>query len=286
MKTFVAIDFETATHDRFSACSLGVVRVIEGIITEQHYWLFSPPNNKYITACINVHGITPSMTFERGDITTIHNEIMRLLDGCTIVAHKADFDISVLENSLAYYGLSIPKIEEIHCTCLLNNGKKLDECCEKYNIQLDHHNALSDALACAKLFLILNGDKGTNYQSTTSNKKPLFINDPNRKIKSETLVAPDLSLIEFKGTKFFGKKVVITGIFTDYPLREELACLLKQYGADIQTSISSRTDIVIYGQGAGWAKMEKIQKLNAVGYCIDIMDEHQLSDYMKSISYL
>lgn len=51
--------------------------------------------------------------------------------------------------------------------------------------------------------------------------------------------------------------MVITGTFERYPVRERLAVMLKGYGADIQTSISRRTDIVVKGEGAGPAKNEK-----------------------------
>ena len=34
------------------------------------------------------------------------------------------------------------------------NPAKLNACCEIHNIELKHHEALSDARACAKLFLI------------------------------------------------------------------------------------------------------------------------------------
>lgn len=45
--SFVAIDFETATGYMESACSVGIVTVTDGIITDEYYSLIQPPENEY-----------------------------------------------------------------------------------------------------------------------------------------------------------------------------------------------------------------------------------------------
>ena len=52
--------------------------------------------------------------------------------------------------------------------------------------------------------------------------------------------------------------------------------LLRSYGADINTSISSKTDIVIVGQGAGPSKMRKIEELREKGIDIRVIEEPEL----------
>ncbi len=42
MKDFAAIDFETANHLRFSVCSVGVVIVRNGEVTDKFYSLIYP----------------------------------------------------------------------------------------------------------------------------------------------------------------------------------------------------------------------------------------------------
>lgn len=274
---FVAIDFETANNSRDSACALAIVKVINNSITERHSWVFQPPRNEYAPQCINVHGITPEMTVNLGDIATIHNRIIELLDGAVVVAHNAAFDLSVLESSLATAGLPMPNISETHCSCKLSGNKRLEECCKEYNIPLDHHDPLSDAVACAKVFLKLQGKSITPIVSSSP------WGDPNRKVKSETLMPPDLSTIENKDTIFYGQKVVITGVMQRYSVREELAMMLKGYGADIQTSISVRTNIVICGAGAGPSKMKKIDDINSKGGNISVMDECMFCDCIDKI---
>jgi len=67
-----------------------------------------------------------------------------------------DFDFPVLAKTLEYYGMQAPEYEK-HCTYRLF-GQNLAALCEYYGIELNHHDALSDARACAELYLMyLNG---------------------------------------------------------------------------------------------------------------------------------
>lgn len=57
---FVALDFETATHEKNSACELGVCIVENGQIKETKSWLIKPPSFPYFNHHnVAVHGITP-----------------------------------------------------------------------------------------------------------------------------------------------------------------------------------------------------------------------------------
>ena len=53
---FTAIDFETATGNRNSACAIGIVTVENGIIVDIYSALIQPPDNKYLWCNINIHG--------------------------------------------------------------------------------------------------------------------------------------------------------------------------------------------------------------------------------------
>ena len=59
--------------------------------------------------------------------------------------------------NLDYSELNIP--EKWECTLRIYRAKgykpaTLSACCEIHDIELEHHQALSDARACAELFLI------------------------------------------------------------------------------------------------------------------------------------
>ncbi len=58
MENFAAIDFETANSERTSVCSVGIVIVRNGEITDTFYSLIQPEPNYYTYWCTRVHGLT------------------------------------------------------------------------------------------------------------------------------------------------------------------------------------------------------------------------------------
>lgn len=156
---FVAIDFETAKNHHI--CAVGIVVVEQGKIVDEFQTLIQPPNNEYIFQTIRVHGITPNMTLNAPSFYQVFPEIEKRLKGAVVVAHNERFDRSVLmktmrDNSLDYDLLGLKENWE----CTLRIYKKLgykpaglSACCDVNNIELNHHDALSDARACALLYL-------------------------------------------------------------------------------------------------------------------------------------
>jgi DNA polymerase-3 subunit epsilon len=71
---------------------------------------------------------------------------------------------------------------------------------------------------------------------------------------------------------FYDKKVVFTGDLLEWD-RSAAACLLQKLGADVNTSISGRTQIVVIGKGAGPSKLEKIIDILADGAPLRLMNE-------------
>ena len=80
---------------------------------------------------------------------------------------------------------------------------------------------------------------------------------------------------------FYDKKVVFTGKLSTYD-REDLALLLKQRGADINATISKKTDIVIIGENPGPSKMEQIGKRLEAGDGLLVIYEDDLEGYVTS----
>ena len=103
-----------------------------------------------------------------------------------------------------------------------------------------------------------------------------FVNKKETHLSAESVRPIDPEQVNDKTTPFFLKRVVITGILATFPEREQLAMLLRSFGADINTSISSKTNIVIVGQGAGPSKMRKIEELREKGSDIRVIEEPEL----------
>jgi DNA polymerase-3 subunit epsilon len=59
---WIALDFETATSSRASACALGLVYVEDGAVVGVERMLIRPPGNEYNSFNCGIHGIHPQMT--------------------------------------------------------------------------------------------------------------------------------------------------------------------------------------------------------------------------------
>jgi DNA polymerase-3 subunit epsilon len=249
--------------------------------------IIKPPGNKYDSGCIRVHGIRPEDTISSPEFFELWDEIKPYLDNKIIVSHNFDFDRSVLNKAIEYYNLYHCSIFEFICTQMLFLDRSLEDVTTALNIELcNHHDALCDTRACAEIYLsFLNGTNPYTLSYPPQKSKKEKLNDYYRKKNlSAEVKVQDLLIVENKNTPFYDKKVVISGVFERFPEREDLAMLLKKYGADINVSISRNTDYVIIGRDFGPAKMKKIMELQEAGEKVKIIEEQQLYNILDFIN--
>lgn len=152
MENFTAIDFETAQGYRWSICQVGLVRVENGLITEELSLLVQPPNNQYWSRFIGIHGITPRDTATAPTFDKVWHQLAPFIQNQTVVAHNGlSFDFPVLAQTLEYYGMPEPEYTK-RCTYRIYKDN-LASLCRNHHIELNHHDALSDARACAELYI-------------------------------------------------------------------------------------------------------------------------------------
>jgi len=150
--TFTAIDFETAQYTRTSICQVGLVRVEAGVIVRELCLLVQPPDNYYRRDFIAIHGITPQATAQSPTFAGVWPQVEPFIAGQRVVAHNGFcFDFNVLKETLLFYDLPVPAFDKV-CTLRIYR-KKLSVLCAEHCIPLNHHDALSDARACAELYL-------------------------------------------------------------------------------------------------------------------------------------
>ena len=155
--SFVAIDFETANHEPDSACALGLVIVERGKVVREHSWLLDPEED-FDPRFIEIHGIGPDEVAGERTFDELWPELEPLLGGRTVAAHNASFDRWVLLRSCAAYGIEFEPHATL-CTVRLTRGLfafanyKLPTVAAAFGIPLTHHDAASDALACAQIIL-------------------------------------------------------------------------------------------------------------------------------------
>jgi DNA polymerase-3 subunit epsilon len=155
---FITIDFETANEKYYSACALGMVVVENGQTTNENYWLIKPPEMRFNSFNISLHGITAKDVCDKPEFNKLWDEIKNNFDNRLVFAHNASFDIYVLKDLLDYYEIPHPKIKYA-CTVKLSqkiwvlNNYKLDTVANHLNYEFNHHNAASDAKTCAEIVL-------------------------------------------------------------------------------------------------------------------------------------
>ena len=154
---FVAIDFETADYGRDSACAVGLVRVEGSSIVAREARLIRPPRRDFMFTYI--HGIEWHHVANEPTFGRVWRDLQPLLAGVEFfAAHNASFDRSVLNACCANARIAVPEVEFV-CSMKLARSKwdlyptKLPDVCRHLGLELKHHDALSDAKACAEIVL-------------------------------------------------------------------------------------------------------------------------------------
>jgi DNA polymerase-3 subunit epsilon len=154
---FAAIDFETANPRRDSACSVGVVRVERGRIVDRFESLICPPDRWFTFT--DIHGLGWDDVKRAPTFRGLWPRLQELLGGVDFVAaHNAPFDRSVLEATCKRWHCPPPAVPFL-CTLQLARRRwnlrpaKLSDVARHLGLDLVHHNALSDAEACAGIVL-------------------------------------------------------------------------------------------------------------------------------------
>lgn len=156
---FVALDFETSGYYPASACAIGLARVENLEITERYYSLIKPLSRDIKFS--HIHGLTWDDLKNQRKFPAVWPELRDFIRGADfLVAHNAGFDKNVLRKCCDFFHIQPPE-QEFLCTLkgsrrkLPIKHKSLDMVCEHLHIPLRHHQADSDAQACALIAIHL-----------------------------------------------------------------------------------------------------------------------------------
>ena len=161
IRDFAAIDFETANQCRSSVCSVGIVIVKNGEITDKLYSLIYPRPDYFSYWNTQVHGLTMLDVENAPAFPAVWQKIAPRLAGLPLVAHNSPFDEGCLKAVFEAYRMDYPGYE-FHCTCRASR-KALRGLLPNHQLQTvaaycgydlsKHHHALADAEACAAIAL-------------------------------------------------------------------------------------------------------------------------------------
>ena len=163
---FTAIDFETATSAYSSICSMGICVVENNKVVERKEFLIKPEPFVFNDYNIYIHGIHPEDVENKSTFDAYWEEIKPYIEGKTVVAHNAQFDVGALRATLDMFGIEYPTFDYI-CTVKLSQkaypelpSHKLNSLGEALGICFNHHEACDDAYACAKVLTCILNDFG------------------------------------------------------------------------------------------------------------------------------
>ena len=300
-QSFVAIDFETATSERNSACAVGVVVFEQGSPADTLSLLIRPPGNYYDGFNMMIHGIGPSDTRHSPEFPEVWEQVAPMLDGRLVIAHNTAFDLSVLRRSAEHHGYK-PDPFQFACTYRIARSAlpdaiswSLDVLADEFGIPLTHHDPLSDAHAAGLLWLALPQRFGTTHSDLLDSLgyrlgychldgyKP-FSNATSSSGSSKSFSAKDFTPNREPDPEglLFSKRVVFTGTLESMPRREAFQAAVDA-GAKPSQSVSKRTDYLVLGvtdlrkvgETGRSSKHRKALALAAEGSPVEIIDEEQ-----------
>ena len=160
MPRYVVFDTETPNALNNRMCEIGVAFVEDGEITGGFTRIVDPECD-YSWLNIQIHGITPEDTAASPCFASLwRSELEAAFDGAVLVAHNAPFDMGVLARCLRGYGVRWrDRAEYIDTVRMARRAfpeltdHRLDTLSRALGVGLMHHDAGSDALCCAEVFL-------------------------------------------------------------------------------------------------------------------------------------
>lgn len=157
MPHFAAIDFETANFRPDSACAVGLVVVRGSRIVRREHHLIRPPDGQF--SFTHIHGLTWDDVRGAPTFAGLWPVLAGAIgDADFLAAHNASFDRRVLDACCRTYGLIRPSRPFV-CTVKVARTvwrlfpTRLPDVCRHLGIPLTHHQADSDAEACARIVI-------------------------------------------------------------------------------------------------------------------------------------
>lgn len=160
---YIAIDFETANYYKNSACSVGLVRFIDGKETDSCYSLIHPAKIYFIPEWTEtIHHISYDDVRDKPYFPEVWDTIVMPFinknPDIPLVAHNGNmFDMPVIKNCCEYFGMEIPKLQYFDSFNIAKKtwpdfqSHRLTALGEYFKIDYLAHDALEDSRTCGQI---------------------------------------------------------------------------------------------------------------------------------------
>lgn len=152
---FVAFDFETTglnanTDDIIQA---GAVRYVNGVEVDS-FNVLAKPYKDIDPRITDITGISNEDVKNAPSPEAVIHQLIDFIDSSPIVAHNAPFDLKFLmKYAVNYYPETYDTLKIMRDILPYGESCKLGDLMERFGIEGDWHDALSDCRACAELFV-------------------------------------------------------------------------------------------------------------------------------------
>jgi DNA polymerase-3 subunit epsilon len=279
---FIAVDVETANHNRATICQIGLAHFQDGRMVNAWDQLINP--EAAFDACnVQLHGIDSVKVRGHPTYRDVAGAINKFLDGNFVVAHNASFDREAIHKASIKYRVAPPNCRWLDSMKIC--GGSLADNCEQYGVELKrHHHAGYDAKACGEIFL------------AAARRRRLVDRDLLRcELKPEKFAADQIGgdvLREFRpegqrgrADVYFPESVKSKDGEPDGPLyghvvvfsgnpgiqKSEATDIVAKKGCDVRNTLTNQTTVLIVGDGAGQNKIREARERNRKGQGIEII---------------
>lgn len=171
-KKYIVLDTETTGldfNDGHRIIEIGAVVVQNRKKTEDIFHTYINPERLIDQEAQKVHGISNEELINKPRFVDIADELIEFLEGSTIVAHNASFDIGFINHELNLISSKYPKLEDI---CIIEDSlliarkrfpgqrNSLDALSRRFEVtgyDRTFHGALKDANILADVYMLLTG---------------------------------------------------------------------------------------------------------------------------------
>lgn len=303
---YATFDVETANGMRGSICAIGVTIVRDNAITESMSWLVQPPPGLDTFAAFNtsIHGINASHVAEAPSFAESIDHLVQVVGDRPIVAHNAAFDVGAVREGCNHLNLDWPRWTYA-CSLVLSRrlisllSYRLPLVCDSLDVPLGrHHDAQSDAEACANIILALARQHNVhgldelmtlaqvNYGHVQPGSWQGCLAHPTG---SHGLATPDLNPDADPRHPLYGQSVCFTGALSFR--RQDMWNAIAEYGAAPSSNVTKNTNILVIGDGFvgdrpeefGTRKARRAAELLAQGQSIEVLNEEDFLTLLESV---
>ncbi|OLL52885.1 DNA polymerase III subunit epsilon [Bartonella henselae] len=167
----IIFDTETTGLDKEKdrIIEIGCVEMVDRYLTGRRFHVYLNPQGVIIPdEVVAVHGLTNERLKNEKSFSDIADEFLEFINGATMIAHNASFDIGFLNAELARANKPLISVDNILDTLAMARRKfpmapnSLDVLCKRFGIDNSHrvfHGALLDAEILADIYIELIGGK-------------------------------------------------------------------------------------------------------------------------------